>query len=76
MKKYFFKDSKIDLNKFSNSINKKGAFFGLMAGLITGVIKMILGFVYLDPLCGEEDHRPAIIKNVFIFSIYLKSSRI
>ncbi len=42
----------------------KGAFWALMTGMITGVIRMILDFVYAEPACGEVDHRPSIIKNV------------
>jgi len=38
-----------------------------MAGLLTGCIRMILDFVYIAPSCGEEDTRPAIVKNVIIF---------
>jgi hypothetical protein len=37
-----------------------------MAGLLTGCIRMILDFVYIAPSCGEEDTRPAIVKNVII----------
>ncbi|XP_072024832.1 sodium/glucose cotransporter 4-like [Amphiura filiformis] len=44
-------------------INEKGAFWGLMAGLFVGMIRMILDFAYVAPLCGEIDNRPAgIIK--------------
>ncbi|VDP29344.1 unnamed protein product [Schistosoma margrebowiei] len=42
----------------------KGAFFGLIYGLIIGFIRMILTFVYTDPICGEDDIRPWIIKNI------------
>ena len=38
-----------------------------MIGLISGVIRMILDFVYIAPSCGEEDNRPSIIKNVNLF---------
>lgn len=44
--------------------NEKGAFWGLMAGLITGVSRMILDFIYIEPACGEEDKRPMILKDV------------
>ncbi|XP_064624052.1 sodium/mannose cotransporter SLC5A10-like [Lineus longissimus] len=43
--------------------NEKGAFSGLMVGAITGLIRMILDFVYVDPECGMPDDRPSIIKN-------------
>lgn len=42
----------------------KGAFFGLIYGFIIGFIRMILTFVYTDPICGEDDTRPWIIKNI------------
>lgn len=45
-------------------VNEKGAFWGLMAGLITGLSRMILDFIYVEPSCGEEDLRPAIVKDV------------
>ena len=35
-----------------------------MAGMVTGVIRMILDFIYIEPACGEVDQRPSIIKNV------------
>ena len=43
---------------------KKGAFWSLMVGLLTGVIRMVLDFIYVEPACGEEDTRPSIIKDV------------
>jgi Na+/proline symporter len=44
--------------------NEQGAYWGLMAGLLTGLIRMILDFIYIEPACGEEDTRPAIVKDV------------
>ena len=44
--------------------NEKGAFWGLMAGMLTGVIRMILDFVYIEPSCGQPDNRPGVVKNV------------
>ena len=35
-----------------------------MFGMLTGLIRMILTFVYADPECGEPDTRPSIIKDV------------
>jgi len=43
--------------------NEKGAFWGLMAGFMVGVTRMILDFVYREPGCGEHDTRPAILAN-------------
>ncbi|KAH8861471.1 Sodium/myo-inositol cotransporter [Schistosoma japonicum] len=44
--------------------NEKGAFTGLIYGLIIGLIRMILTLVYVDPICGEADTRPWFIKNI------------
>ncbi|CAH8489805.1 unnamed protein product [Schistosoma turkestanicum] len=44
--------------------NEKGAFFGLIYGLMIGFIRMILTFVYTDPICGEVDTRPWIITKI------------
>jgi hypothetical protein len=35
-----------------------------MAGMLTGIIRMVLDFIYTEPPCGEEDTRPAIVRNV------------
>lgn len=45
-------------------LNEMGAFWSLTVGLIIGVVRMILDFVYPAPLCGEDDTRPAIIGKV------------
>ena len=42
----------------------QGAFWGMLAGQIAGIIRMILDFVYPSPKCGEPDLRPAIIAKV------------
>lgn len=42
----------------------QGAFWGLMAGLAVGVVRMIMDLVYTAPSCGEEDRRPAVLKDV------------
>uniref|UniRef100_A0A3Q4B2X0 Solute carrier family 5 member 9 n=1 Tax=Mola mola TaxID=94237 RepID=A0A3Q4B2X0_MOLML len=44
--------------------NEQGAFWGLMTGLVVGVIRMVLEFVYLTPPCGEIDQRPRILTDV------------
>ena len=42
----------------------QGAFYGLMVGLITGVTRLILIFVYQPPAyCGDPDTRPSFIKD-------------
>jgi len=42
-------------------MNECGAFWGLMLGLVVGIIRMVLDFSYPAPLCMEEDTRPAIV---------------
>ncbi|NXA76114.1 SC5A9 protein, partial [Thryothorus ludovicianus] len=49
---------------FCKRINEPGAFWGLMAGLAVGLVRMIMEFVYSAPYCGEEDRRPALLKDV------------
>lgn len=39
-----------------------------MIGMVTGVIRMVLDFIYVEPVCGEQDTRPPIVKDV-IFNI-------
>ncbi len=38
-----------------------------MAGMLTGIIRMCLDFVYAEPACGEKDLRPSIVKDVIIY---------
>ena len=35
-----------------------------MAGHVCGVIRLVLDFVYPEPLCGEEDTRPSVVADV------------
>ncbi len=42
----------------------QGAFWGLMVGLVVGTVRMVMEFVYSTPSCGEEDLRPALMKDV------------
>uniref|UniRef100_K7FQR2 Solute carrier family 5 member 9 n=1 Tax=Pelodiscus sinensis TaxID=13735 RepID=K7FQR2_PELSI len=49
---------------FCKRINEPGAFWGLMFGLVVGAIRMIMEFSYKVPSCGEEDLRPAVLKDV------------
>jgi hypothetical protein len=44
-----------------------------MFGLVAGVIRMILDFTYREPLCMEEDHRPAIIGQVSQYFVNILS---
>uniref|UniRef100_W5L7T6 Solute carrier family 5 member 9 n=1 Tax=Astyanax mexicanus TaxID=7994 RepID=W5L7T6_ASTMX len=49
---------------FWSRMNEQGAFWGLMVGLIIGFIRMVMEFAYGTPSCGEEDLRPALLKDV------------
>ena len=44
--------------------NEQGAFWALMTGLVVGLVRMVLDFVFIEPACGELDQRPLIVKNV------------
>ncbi|XP_027749678.1 sodium/glucose cotransporter 4 isoform X2 [Empidonax traillii] len=49
---------------FCKRINEPGAFWGLMFGLAVGLARMIIEFIYSTPSCGEEDRRPAVLKDL------------
>ncbi|XP_014663590.1 PREDICTED: sodium/glucose cotransporter 4-like [Priapulus caudatus] len=46
---------------FWKRTNEPGAFWGLMAGLVVGLIRFAWEFSYTSPDCGAPDLRPAII---------------
>ncbi|XP_055329529.1 sodium/glucose cotransporter 4-like [Paramacrobiotus metropolitanus] len=53
------------LGVFTTRINEKGAFWGLIVGLMLGIVRFILEFfVYPSVPCGEIDRRPSIIKDI------------
>lgn len=50
---------------FWKRTNEKGAFWGLMVGLVVGITRFAWEYAYSVPPCGEEgDKRPPIIKDV------------
>ncbi|XP_064646735.1 sodium/mannose cotransporter SLC5A10-like [Lineus longissimus] len=49
---------------FWKRTNEKGAFWSLMVGLVAGVIRMVLDFVYPEPSCGFPDTRPYVLAKV------------
>ncbi|NXP87221.1 SC5A9 protein, partial [Passerina amoena] len=63
---------------FCKRVNEPGAFWGLVAGFVVGVVRMILEFSYSAPSCGEEDRRPAVLKDVhylyFAFILFVLTS--
>ncbi len=54
------------LGLFWRRINEKGAFWGLMAGLVIGIIRFVMEFSYKVPTCasGEPDPRPLMLSRV------------
>ncbi|TSN76552.1 Sodium/glucose cotransporter 4 [Bagarius yarrelli] len=49
---------------FWSRVNEQGAFWGLMVGLLVGLVRMMMEFIYGTPFCGKEDLRPTILKDV------------
>lgn len=49
---------------FTERTNEQGAFWGLMIGLVSGMVRFIWEFSYSKPGCGEYSSIPAIIDNV------------
>ncbi|XP_064617111.1 sodium/myo-inositol cotransporter 2-like [Liolophura sinensis] len=45
-------------------MTEQGAFWGILAGHVCGVIRMTLDFVYPEPGCGEPETRPQIVSKV------------
>uniref|UniRef100_G1DFX5 Sodium/myo-inositol cotransporter 2 n=1 Tax=Capra hircus TaxID=9925 RepID=G1DFX5_CAPHI len=60
---------------FWKRANEKGAFFGLVLGLLLGLVRLILDFIYAQPRCDQLDERPAVVKDVhyLYFSMILSS---
>ncbi|XP_054436919.1 sodium/myo-inositol cotransporter 2 isoform X2 [Pteronotus mesoamericanus] len=55
--------------------NEKGAFWGLILGLLLGLIRLVLDFIYAQPRCDQPDERPAVVKDVhyLYFSMILSA---
>ncbi|XP_018408517.1 PREDICTED: sodium/glucose cotransporter 4-like [Nanorana parkeri] len=49
---------------FFKRVNEQGAFWALISGLLIGLIRMVMDFVYGQPKCGQLDNRPSIVKDV------------
>ncbi|KAM8962267.1 sodium/mannose cotransporter SLC5A10 isoform 2-T2 [Pelodytes ibericus] len=49
---------------FWKRANEQGAFWGLMVGLVVGMVRMIMEFVYPFPRCGIPDERPSVLKDI------------
>uniref|UniRef100_A0A8C5E9B5 Sodium/glucose cotransporter 4 n=1 Tax=Gouania willdenowi TaxID=441366 RepID=A0A8C5E9B5_GOUWI len=52
------------LGIFWSRANEQGAFWGLITGLMVGLIRMVLEFSYKPPSCGELDQRPSVLADV------------
>nr|XP_030726258.1 sodium/glucose cotransporter 4 isoform X1 [Globicephala melas] len=48
---------------FCKRVTEPGAFWGLIFGLVVGLLRMTLEFSYPAPACGEADPRPAVLKD-------------
>lgn len=46
------------------SSDLQGAFSGLILGLLVGLIRLVLDFIYAQPRCDQLDERPAVVKDV------------
>nr|XP_006201276.1 sodium/myo-inositol cotransporter 2 [Vicugna pacos]XP_031543358.1 sodium/myo-inositol cotransporter 2 [Vicugna pacos]XP_031543359.1 sodium/myo-inositol cotransporter 2 [Vicugna pacos]XP_031543360.1 sodium/myo-inositol cotransporter 2 [Vicugna pacos] len=49
---------------FWKRTNEKGAFSGLIVGLLLGLVRLVLDFIYVQPRCDQPDDRPAVVKGV------------
>ncbi len=59
-----FPNHNLNLSCVINWVLFKGAFWGLMIGLVVGLTRFVWQFSYIEPGCGENDTRPAIIAKV------------
>nr|XP_040132979.1 sodium/myo-inositol cotransporter 2 isoform X3 [Ictidomys tridecemlineatus] len=64
------------LGCFWRRANEKGAFSGLILGLLLGLIRLVLDFIYVQPLCDQPDERPAVVRDVhyLYFSMILSTA--
>ncbi|XP_063082763.1 sodium/myo-inositol cotransporter 2 isoform X2 [Cavia porcellus] len=53
---------------FWKRANEKGAFSGLILGLLLGLIRLVLDFIYPEPRCDQPDERPAVVSHLTWFT--------
>uniref|UniRef100_A0A8C9P9J4 Sodium/mannose cotransporter SLC5A10 n=1 Tax=Spermophilus dauricus TaxID=99837 RepID=A0A8C9P9J4_SPEDA len=60
--------------------NEQGAFWGLMAGLVLGALRLVLEFLHPVPPCGDPDTRPAILSSIhylhFAIALFVLTSAV
>ncbi|XP_077899102.1 sodium/mannose cotransporter SLC5A10 isoform X1 [Ictidomys tridecemlineatus] len=60
--------------------NEQGAFWGLMAGLVLGALRLVLEFLHPVPPCGDPDTRPAILSRIhylhFAIALFVLTSAV
>ncbi|KAM5150674.1 sodium/mannose cotransporter SLC5A10 isoform 1-T1 [Callospermophilus lateralis] len=60
--------------------NEQGAFWGLMAGLVLGALRLVLEFLNPVPPCGDPDTRPAILSSIhylhFAIALFVLTSAV
>jgi len=45
-------------------LNEAGAFWGMLLGMIVGIVRMLMDFILPQPACGEPDGRPFLLMKV------------
>ncbi|XP_055155172.1 sodium/myo-inositol cotransporter 2 isoform X1 [Symphalangus syndactylus] len=60
---------------FWKRTNEKGAFWGLISGLLLGLVRLVLDFIYMQPRCDQPDERPVLVKSIhyLYFSMILST---
>ncbi|XP_026311161.1 sodium/myo-inositol cotransporter 2 isoform X3 [Piliocolobus tephrosceles] len=60
---------------FWKRTNEKGAFWGLISGLLLGLVRLVLDFIYVEPRCDQPDERPVLVKSIhyLYFSMILST---
>lgn len=61
---------------YLRTFHTQGAFYGLLVGLVLGVMRMVCDFIWTSPGCGKPDYRPGVIAHfhylhyaIFLFAV-------